>query len=192
MKLRRTLLTSMAVVIISGCNSTPEKDTSSAISNLPNWVLNPEVSDGIAATDCVKFSGNLSVDKKLATASSRLALAQQIETRVEGLEKNYSSRVDSNEERTVGTNFSSVSKQLTKQKLQGSRVIKSDIINIAGKDHFCVLTAIEPLVTKSLFDDIIKQSNRSINPKDEKFLYQEFKAFKAEENLDKEIKKLTN
>jgi len=192
MKLRRTLLTSMAVVIISGCNSTPEKDTSSAISNLPNWVLNPEVSDGIAATDCVKFSGNLSVDKKLATASSRLALAQQIETRVEGLEKNYSSRVDSNEEKTVGTNFSSVSKQLTKQKLQGSRVIKSDIINIAGKDHFCVLTAIEPLVTKSLFDDIIKQSNRSINPKDEKFLYQEFKAFKAEENLDKEIKKLTN
>ena len=192
MKLRRTLLTSMAVVIISGCNSTPEKDTSSAISNLPNWVLNPEVSDGIAATDCVKFSGNLSVDKKLATASSRLALAQQIETRVEGLEKNYSSRVESNEERTVGTNFSSVSKQLTKQKLQGSRVIKSDIINIAGKDHFCVLTAIEPLVTKSLFDDIIKQSNRSINPKDEKFLYQEFKAFKAEENLDKEIKKLTN
>lgn len=192
MKLRRTLLTSMAVVIISGCNSTSEKDTSSAISNLPNWVLNPEVSDGIAATDCVKFSGNLSVDKKLATASSRLALAQQIETRVEGLEKNYSSRVDSNEERTVGTNFSSVSKQLTKQKLQGSRVIKSDIINIAGKDHFCVLTAIEPLVTKSLFDDIIKQSNRSINPKDEKFLYQEFKAFKAEENLDKEIKKLTN
>jgi hypothetical protein len=140
----------------------------------------------------VKFSGNLSIDKKLATANSRLALAQQIETRIEGLEKTYSNRTDANDDTTVGTSFSSVSKQLTKQKLQGSRLIKSDIVNISGKDHFCVLTALEPNQTKSLFNDILKQSQRTINPADEKFLYQEFKAKKAENDLDQEIKKLTN
>lgn len=192
MKISRTLLTSVAVVVIAGCNTVAEKSASTPVSNLPDWVLNPHVSEGIAATDCVKFSGNLSIDKKLATANSRLALAQQIETRIEGLEKTYSNRTDANGDTTVGTSFSSVSKQLTKQKLQGSRLIKSDIVNISGKDHFCVLTALEPNQTKSLFNDILKQSQRTINPADEKFLYQEFKAKKAENDLDQEIKKLTN
>ncbi len=193
MKISLQLLTSFAIIaVIGGCNTVADKSSNTNVSNLPNWVLNPHVTDGIAATDCVKFSGNLSVDKKLATANSRLALAQQIETRVEGLEKTYSERIDSNDDTTVGTTFSSVSKQLTKQKLQGSRLIKSDIINISGKDHFCVMTALEPNQTKSLFDDILKQSKRLVNPADENFLYQEFKADKAEKNLDEEIKKLTN
>ena len=192
MKISRTLLTSVAVVVIAGCNTVAEKSASTPVSNLPALTLNPNTSEGIAATDCVKFSGNLSIDKKLATANSRLALAQQIETRIEGLEKTYSNRTDANDDTTVGTSFSSVSKQLTKQKLQGSRLIKSDIVNISGIDHFCVLTALEPNQTKSLFNDILKQSQRTINPADEKFLYQEFKAKKAENDLDQEIKKLTN
>ncbi|GAA0859404.1 hypothetical protein [Aliiglaciecola litoralis] len=192
MKITKILLTTVAISGLSACGSTPDSNTISALSSVPSWVLNPEVANGIAATDCVSFSGNLSVDKKMATANSRLALAQQIDTRVEGLEKTYSSRVDSNEDATVGTNFSSVSKQLTKQKLQGSRVIKSDVVNISGKDYLCVLTTLEPEATKALFDEILAQSKRTINPTDEKFLYQEFKAAQAEKDLDKEIKRLTN
>ncbi|MFT6329368.1 MAG: protein-tyrosine-phosphatase [Bermanella sp.] len=192
MKIRTILLTSVAVTVLSACGSTAPDKATTSVSNLPSWVLNPEITDGIAATDCVKYSGNISIDKKMATANSRLALAQQIDVRIEGLEKTHSNRVDANEDTTVGSTFISVSKQLTKQKLQGSRVVKSDIINIAGKEHFCVLTTLEPSATKDLFDEILAQSQRNINPADEKFLYQEFKAFQAEKDLDKEIKKLTN
>jgi hypothetical protein len=192
MKKNKIILTAVIAGLLSACGSTEKAEEPSLSANIPSWVLNPVVEDGIAATDCVKFSGNMSVDKKMATANSRLALAQQIGIRVEGLDKTYSSRVDSNDDTTVGTNFSSVSKQLTKQKLTGSRVIKSDIIKIAGKEQFCVLTTLSPTATKELFDDIIKQSQRSVNPQDEKFLYQEFKAHKAEQNLDKEIKRLSN
>ena len=191
MKTQKIILTALIATAISACSSTEKVEEPSPSANIPSWVLNPIVEDGISATDCVKFSGNMSVDKKMATANSRLSLAQQIGIRVEGLDKTYLNRVDANDDTTVGSNFSSVSKQLTQQKLNGSRVVKSDIVRILGKDHFCVLTTLSPTATTELFEAIMKQSQRLINPQDEKFLYQEFKAHKAEKNLDKEIERLT-
>ena len=122
----------------------------------------------------------------------RLALAQQIETRIEGLDKTFANRVDANDKTTVGSTFSSVSKQLTKQTLRGSRVVKADIVDIAGKDYFCALTTLSPELTKTLFQDLVKETKLKIDPQDEQFLYQEFKAFKAEQDLEKEIARLTN
>jgi hypothetical protein len=197
MKTQKLIIVAAMTTILAACGST-EKDTAaepktnSLTAGIPQWVLNPVVEDGIAATDCVKFSGNLSVDQKMATANGRLALAQQLESRIEGLDKTYSNRTDSNEDLTVGSTFSSVSKQITKKTLVGSRAIKSDIVEIAGKQHFCVLTTLSPSATKELFDSIVKESGRSVNPQAEKFLYQEFKAHKAEQSLEKEIQRLTN
>ena len=197
MKTQKLIIAAAMTSLLAACGSTekPQEtkpETNSLTANIPSWVLNPVVEDGIAASDCVKFSGNLSVDQKMASANGRLALAQQIEVRVEGLDKTYARRTDTNDETSVGTNFSSVSKQLTQQKLNGSRVIKSDIVNITGKDHFCVLTTLSPNATKELFDAIVNQSKRSVDAQDEKFLYEEFKAHKAEQDLDKEIKRLTS
>jgi hypothetical protein len=191
MKTQKIILTALIATVISACGATKKTEIVSPPSNIPSWVINPVIKDGIAATDCVTFSGNMSVDKKMATANSRLALAQQIDTKVEGLDKTYSNRADVNDDTTVGNNFSSVSKQLTKQELKGSRVIKSDLVKISGKDYLCVLTTLSPKATAGLFEAIIKQSQRLVNPQDEKFLYQEFKAHKAEIDLDKEIKRLT-
>ncbi|WP_111980184.1 hypothetical protein [Algibacillus agarilyticus] len=191
MKAQKLLIATAVVSLLAACGSTKE-DVNKSTVNIPQWVLNPVVEDGIAAADCIKFSGNISIDQKMASANTRLALAQQIETRIEGLDKTYARRTDTNEEISTGTNFSSVSKQLTKQKLNGSRVIKSDIVNIAGADHFCALMTLSPNATKELFDAIVKESKRTVNAQDEKFLYEEFKAFKAEQDLDKEIQRLTD
>jgi len=192
MKTQKLIIFTAMTSLLTACSSTEPEVKESLTANIPSWVLNPVVEDGIAATDCVKYSGNLSIDQKMATANGRLSLAQQIETRVEGLDKTYSNRTDSNDEMTTGSSFSSVSKQLTKQTLIGSRAIKSDIVDIGGKQHFCVLTTLSPTATKELFDAIVQGSERSVNPQDEKFLYQEFKAHKAEINLEKEIERLTN
>jgi len=192
MKTQKLIIFTAMTSLLTACSSTEPEVKESLTANIPSWVLNPVVEDGIAATDCVKYSGNLSIDQKMATANGRLSLAQQIETRVEGLDKTYSNRTDSNNEMTTGSSFSSVSKQLTKQTLIGSRAIKSDIVDIGGKQHFCVLTTLSPPATKELFDAIVQGSERSVNPQDEKFLYQEFKAHKAEINLEKEIERLTN
>lgn len=188
------LLSSALLLTACGSTQTPvaESKPQTSLSGIPQWVLNPVVDNAIAAADCVKFSGNISIDQKMAAANARQALAQQIETRVEALDKTYANRTDANQEITTGATFSSVSKQVTKQKLTGSRVVKSDVVKIAGQDQFCVMVTLTPEVTQDLFSSIINESKRSVNPKDEKFLYQEFKAFKAEQDLDKEIKRLTD
>ncbi|KZN30819.1 LPP20 family lipoprotein [Pseudoalteromonas luteoviolacea] len=192
MKLKSLLTTVLVTGILAGCSSTKEQSASQSKVNIPDWVLNPTIENGIAAADCVKFSGNISIDQKSSVANARLALAQQIETRIEGLDKTFANRTDANDETTVGSTFSSVSKQLTKQTLRGSRVNKADVVEIAGKDYYCSLVVLSPQLTQSLFKDVIKESKKDINPQDEKFLYQEFKAYKAEKDLEKEIARLTN
>ncbi|RJE78097.1 hypothetical protein CWB96_18345 [Pseudoalteromonas citrea] len=192
MKLKPILTTLIIAGTLSACSATKDNSAADSSVNIPEWVLNPVVENGIAAADCIKYSGNISIDQKMAVANARLALAQQIETRIEGLDKTFANRTDVNDESSVGTTFSSVSKQLTKQTLNGSRIVKADVVEIGGKDYFCALTTLSPELTKTLFKDLIKETKPKINAKDEQFLYQEFKAFKAEQDLDKEIAKLTN
>lgn len=193
MKFTKVIITAAVASLLSACGSTQKAEAPPApSSNIPQWVLNPVVEDGIAAADCVKSSGNFSIDQKLAASNSRVALAQQISAKVQALEKNYQERIDSNEESTTGTTFTSVAKVLTDQTLTGSRVVKSDIVSIQGKDHYCSLMTLSPTSTKELFDALITQSKRRVNPQDEKFLYQEFKAAQAQEELDKTMSRLTN
>jgi len=192
MKVKPLIASVFVAGMLSACSSTSDSTASSSRVNVPDWVLNPVVENGIAAADCIKYSGNISIDQKMAVANARLALAQQIETRIEGLDKTFANRVDANDKTTVGSTFSSVSKQLTKQTLRGSRVVKADIVDIAGKDYFCALTTLSPELTKTLFQDLVKETKQKIDPQDEQFLYQEFKAFKAEQDLEKEIERLTN
>ena len=192
MKVKPLIASLFMAGMLSACSSTQDNSASSSRVNVPDWVLNPVVENGIAAADCIKYSGNISIDQKMAVANARLALAQQIETRIEGLDKTFANRVDTNDKTTVGSTFSSVSKQLTKQTLRGSRVVKADIVDITGKDYFCALTTLSPELTKTLFQDLVKETKLKIDPQDEQFLYQEFKAFKAEQDLEKEIERLTN
>ena len=192
MKVKPLIASLFIAGMLSACSSTSDSTASSSRVNVPDWVLNPVVENGIAAADCIKYSGNISIDQKMAVDNARLELPQQIETLIEGLYKTFANRVDANDNTTVGSTFSSVSKQLTKQTLRGSRVVKADIVDIGGKDYFCALTTLSPELTKTLFQDLVKETKLKIDPKDEQFLYQEFKAFKAEQDLEKEIARLTN
>lgn len=131
--------------------------------SIPTWVLNPSVDDGIAAVDCVKFSGNVSVDAKLASSNARLALSQQIETRVEGLDETFDSRISNDDATRVETKFSSHSKQATKQVLGGSKILRSDVVNISGKDYFCSMATLDPKNSKSLFEDIVSKSKGTMD-----------------------------
>ena len=109
MKLKPILTTLIIAGTLSACSATKDNSAADSSVNIPEWVLNPVVENGIAAADCIKYSGNISIDQKMAVANARLALAQQIETRIEGLDKTFANRTDVNDESSVGTTFSSVS-----------------------------------------------------------------------------------
>ena len=176
--------------ILAACGSTPEKKDLNA--DVPEWILNPVIEDGIAASTCVPASGDMSIDSAQATAQGRADLAQQISTRVKAMDKTFQERVDVDGKIASGKTFSSVSKQLSNQILVGARPTKRAYAEFNGKTNFCVLTTMGSSSTKELFDKILNESERDISIDQEKVLYQEFKAQKAQEELEAEFDKNKN
>lgn len=183
------LLSLPAIILLSACSSsTPTEDT--AVGQIPTWILNPQVEDGIAVAECVLFSGNLSIDRQQAMANSRTSLAQRIETRVSAMDKVYRDKMEVASGGESGSTFSSISKQITQQTLVGTSPLKTDIVTIAEKDNLCVLVAIGQESTKAIFEQLVEAADRPINAQQKDLLYQEFKAQRAEQQLDLELEKL--
>ncbi|MBP9764485.1 MAG: hypothetical protein KBD03_04105, partial [Gammaproteobacteria bacterium] len=80
------------VCLLAGCSS--QKIAEKTDSGLPSWIMNPTASDveGIADVACVADSGNLTVDRQAAMANARVALAQQINAKVQAMAETYSRR----------------------------------------------------------------------------------------------------
>ncbi len=159
-------------------------------SDLPNWVLNPKIEGGIAAAECSKWTGDISMDKAEATALARATLAKQIDTKVQAMDKTYKRKVSTEEGTSMGSTFESVSKQVAKQHLKGAHVQKVKKVKIDGKKQLCVLCVLDPQATEKLFKDIVKQSSADLDPQDERVLYEEFKAEKAQEELEEEMQNM--
>ncbi|WP_354623965.1 hypothetical protein [Psychromonas sp. MME2] len=176
------------LVLVVGCSSSTEKETS--IGSIPKWILDPQIEDGIAVSECVLFSGNMSIDRQQALANGRASLAQRIESRVSALDKIYRDKIEVSSGVESGTTFSSVSKQVTQQTLVGTSLVKTDIVEIAGKDNLCVLVAIGQESTKEIFDNLVNAAKRPMSAQQKDLLYTEFKAQRAEQQLDAELEKL--
>ena len=164
------------ITFLVGCSSQSVETTS--IGEIPTWILNPQTKDGIAVSACVSFSGNMSIDRQHALANARGSLAQRIETRVSVMDKTYRNKISNPHEKTAQSDmtFSSVNKQVTHQTLNGTTVLKTDIVKIAGKDNLCVLVAIGQNTTKNIFNQLIEKSKRPVSNEQKDLLYQEFKA----------------
>jgi len=181
-------LIAASCLILAGCSDNPTipevMEAQQEKSPIPTWVLIPVIENGIAATDCVVSSGNFSIDRKQAIANARVDLAQQIDTKVKAMDKTYARKTDTNSGPSVGGTFESVSKQLTDQSLNGARPIKVEHVEMEGKKHLCIMVALSPTFTEELFKNIIKRSGTNLNPNDEAVLREEFKAYKAQQEMD--------
>jgi hypothetical protein len=183
-----SLIVCAGAFFLSGCAA--EKKVEKPGIDLPMWVLNPTVEGGIASTECVIYSGDISLDKAEATALARADIAKQIDVKVKALYKTYQRKFKTKDGVSAGGVFESVSKQIAQQQLKGARAIKMDLIEIDGKKQWCVMVALDPALTERLFKSIVKESNVNLDPQDESVLYEEFKAYKAGQELDEEIDKL--
>ncbi len=182
------MLSLSSIVFLAACTSVDPVETTS-VGSIPSWILNPQIEDGIAVSECVLFSGNMSIDRQQAVANARTSLAQRIETRVSAMDKSYRDKIEVTSGVESGSTFSSFSKQLTQQTLVGTNPIKTDITKIAGKDNLCVLVAIGQQSTKDIFDKLVGVADRPMNPEQKDILYAEFKTQRAEDLLDKELEK---
>ena len=192
------ILISIAALIQFGCSSDkpePPKEAPAApaaapapnVPNLPEWVLNPVIEGGIASAECVPASSDFSLDRNQATAQGRAEISKQLGLKVQAMDKTYQNKVTTAGGVSNGNTFESVSKQVSEQYIKGSKASKVEYVMINGKNNMCVLVTLDPNSSKKLFDAIVDGSNQQVSPQDKDVLYQEFKAYKAQEDLAKQF-----
>lgn len=187
----RLLLALGLASLVSACASTDNTATPVKVNenfqSIPAWVLNPNPEQGLGAASCVVFSGNLSVDQKLAVSNARVALAQQLQTKVEALEKNYMQRQDLNQQNKTGISFEAVSKTITSETLAGSKADQFGIATINGLDHYCAHVVMDEQQSQLAFNQALSAGSTDLNQTEKDFMYQEFKAHKAEQSLEQAL-----
>lgn len=155
--------------------------------NLPDWVANPTIEDGIASSTCVQSSGHFNIDRKQAIAEARQGLAQQIQTRVEAMDETYSNSTLTEDGTTAGGVFESVSRQVTNQNLSGAVPERVEMVNLGDTTQLCAMVAMRPDQTRALFDQLVEQSGAKLDAQDERVLFQQFKAEQARDRLDSQL-----
>jgi len=179
-------------VFVAGCASAPTEEKATA-SGLPGWVMNPVVEDGFADTQCVLANASMGILKSKATALGRAEISKQIDVQVKAMDKTYQNLVESSEGNSVGNTFESVSKQVSSQKLSGSRATKVDYIDFPdGTQQLCVMVTLDPQLTRELYNDVKQASGRNLSGQNDAILWQQFMAHKAQQELDAKLKNINS
>lgn len=182
MKMSVTAAILTTFVVLMGCSATSIQavEKTSKANDMPDWVTNPGVQEGLAAAECVRATGNAAIDKKLATAQARSALIKQISVNVQAMdrtiERSVTLQTGSTEIVRVERSFESVSVQLANEALAGSRVTQSSAATINKVKHYCTQVALSPEATQNIFQKLLEASGAEIDAKYEAMLYDEFQS----------------
>ena len=120
----------------------------------PSWVLNP-MGAGITATGCTAWSGSMNVDRQVAMANARTALAQQIEISIAVVDKVITEKSG---DAVVQNTFESISEQQTDQVLQSARASRVEIVHFDDKDQLCAMVELGEQASQVLFRNVVKTS----------------------------------
>lgn len=182
-------LTSLIIttLLMSAC-ANQDTINKGELADVPDWILSPQIEDGIAESACVAWSGSLSIDKDEASHIARDRLARQIDVRAAGMTKAFADKTTTSAGMNTGTTFESVSRQIFDQTLTGSKPTKVGLFTIDNKKQFCVMVEITPEKTKALYNGIVVASGEQLSAEDDRVLFQQFKAWKAQGELDKALK----
>jgi hypothetical protein len=189
--IRTRSATIFSLLLVAGCASAPEQPPAPQSSvGLPDWVTVPSLEGGYADTQCVLANASMGILKDKAIALGRAEIASQIEVQVKAMDKTYQNLTESDQGSAGGSTFEAVSKQVTNQKLSGSRASKVDYVDFPdGTQQLCVMVTLDPQTTREIYDGVVKNSGRKLSPQSDEILWQEFKAHKAQQELDAELQK---
>lgn len=187
--MKKYLMVASALLLVGGCSSTQEPQSTPLSKNdsVPNWVLMPTHENGLASSNCVLWSGNMAASRAQAIANARADLATQINTKAMVMDKLVNQQTQEDETSSTSSSFAQVSKQIAEQSLVGAIPKEIAFARIDDKKQLCVLVVMEN--TKPLFDKLLQQSGKKLNPNDEAVLYSEFKNQKTMEELEAQLSK---
>jgi hypothetical protein len=193
MKLLSLLVVSAATFLVAcSANQTAQQPVASCVfadgSNqpAPEWVCGAPV-DGIdlSAVGYADRSGaGANFMKQMAATAARVELAQTMKVEVQNMIKQYSETTGAGDSETVDQVNTSVTKQITKETLIGSRIFRQMPTPTGG---IVVLVGLSPDTVNKLAENALKTSM-----KNERALWQKFQAGKAQDELAAEIANMNN
>lgn len=185
----KTLFTVSALtcaVLVTGCAN--KQVTDSPVPDdisLPAWVLDPPNEEQFVGTDCMAFNGNMNITKQASSANARLELANQISLAVDGLAETMSNRTGTGSgDASEGSDFTSVSEQLTEQSLNGAILESVAFGKIEGETQLCTMWVLNGERSKALFKNLVSARGATLSAQDEDVMYQRFLSSQARERLD--------
>lgn len=176
------------VLLVSAC-SAPHKVAECVFpkSNqpAPGWICDQPV-EGLAVSamgSATPSQAGLDFMKQMAATAARVQLAQQMRIEVENMIKQYAETTGAGGSETVDRVNTAVTKQITSQSLQGTRIVRS----LQGPDGtLYVLVGLDPSAAEQVAKNAIKTSMNS-----EQAAWQQFKSQKGQEELAADIARLS-
>lgn len=194
MKLRPVLALTAAAIALTGCMGSKPKKVAEAPAECvwpdapkvqaPLWICDAPV-EGVAVSAVGshdKSAAGPAFMKDQATAAARVRLAQQMKVHVTNMIKQYAETTGAAGSETVDKVNTSVSKLITMETISGSRVFRS-LTSPTGAVY--VLVGLDPKLAEQQTEAAVKTSMRN-----ERALWQQFKAAKSQDELAAEISKL--
>lgn len=187
-RLSRILCAMVSIAVIVGCgggkttNLAPSSNKET-VENIPDWYLNPPSDPSYLFSGASATSRDVQMASNKAKTAARVDLAQQLETKMNNLTKNFQEEVGEGDDSELLQQFTSATKSVTSQTLNGSRLDQQQILPERGIYRAYVLMSIP-----------IGDANRQLMQKiqENKNLYTRFRATEAFTELDAEIKELGN
>jgi hypothetical protein len=152
----------------------------------PEWICGAPV-DGIdlsAVGYADKSGAGANFMKQMAATAARVELAQTMKVEVQNMIKQYAETTGTGKSETVDQVNTSVTKQITKQTLIGSRIFRQMPTPTGG---IVVLVGLSPDTVNQLAAQALKTSMNN-----DKALWQKFQAGKAQDELAADILKMDN
>lgn len=181
------LALALTVGLMAGCSSTEKKEVADCTfpdapdTAAPGWVCDEPV-EGVevsAVGSAAKSGAGHSFMKQMAATDGRVQLAQQMRVHVKNMVKQYVETTGAADDETVDKVNTSVTKQITKETLIGSKVFKT---RTSPTGTLYVLVGLDKSNAIQVTQDALKTSMNN-----EKALWQQFKASKAQDELAAEI-----
>jgi hypothetical protein len=190
----RSLLLAGAATLLAACSSNepmPLQVASCVFADgsnqpAPEWVCGAPVSDiDLSAVGYADKSGaGANFMKQMAATAARVELAQTMKVEVQNMIKQYSETTGAGDSETVDQVNTSVTKQITKETLVGSRIFRQMPTPTGG---IVVLVGLSPDTVNKLAEQALKTSM-----KNDPALWQKFQASKAQDELAADIANMNN
>jgi LPP20 lipoprotein len=176
--------------LLAGCGDNVKEEVADCVfpdapgTAAPEWVCDGPV-EGVevsAVGSAQKSGAGHSFMKQMAATDARVQLAQRMKVQVKNMIKQYVETTGAADTETMDKVMTSVTKQITNETLVGTKIFKSRTSPTGG---LYVLLGMNPESVEQATQKAVKTSM-----KNERALWQQFKAQKGQDELAAEISKM--